>query len=299
MTITTVQRNNVEIAYERFGPGSGEPLLLVMGTGGQMLAWHPDFCNALVECGFQVTRFDNRDTGLSTHFDAYGAPNQLTMWLRPAAAATYRLDDMADDAFTVLDDQGWPSAHVVGVSQGGMIAQVMATRHPNRVRTLTSISSAPAPRIGQIRLGTLLRLAKVKKPVTDAESLAQQMIDLVPFTGSPDYPADTEWLREYARQSYERGYDFAGVQRQTAAIAASGDRRRELAALRIPTLVIHGEADQMIRLVGGQETARAIPGAKLITYPGMGHDLPRELWPPIVEHIHDLAQHTDLHQQLN
>jgi pimeloyl-ACP methyl ester carboxylesterase len=292
MTVNTVRRDDVEITYETFGPEEGEPLLLVMGTGAQMLAWHPDFCAALVESGFQVIRFDNRDSGLSTHFTSSGAPNQLKMWLRPASVAVYRLEDMADGAVAVLDAQGRQSAHVVGISLGGMIAQVIATRHPGRVRTLTSISSTPSARVGRTRLSTLMRFAKVaKKPVTDAESLAQQMIDLQPFTGSPGYPADTAWLRELARQSYERvGYDLAAAQRQTAAIAAAGDRRPDLAALRVPTLVIHGEADQIIRPIAGQETAKAIPGAVLVTYPGMGHDLPRELWPAAIDKIHDQAQ---------
>ncbi len=205
---------------------------------------------------------------------------------------------MADDAVAVLDAQGWQSAHVVGCSQGGMIAQVMASRHPGRVRTLTSISSAPGARVGQIRLSTLLRFANVvKRPVTDDESLARQMIDLQSFTGSPGYPPDTAWLRELGRQSYERrGYDLAAIQRQTAAIAASGDRHRDLAALRIPTLVIHGEADQMIRPIGGRETARAIPDAVLVTYPGMGHDLPRALWAAIIENIHDLTRRAPVHR---
>lgn len=186
MTVSTVRHGDVEIAYETIGPQAGEPLLLVMGTGTQMLAWHPGFCAALVERGFQVTRFDNRDCGLSTRFTADGPPNQLKMWLRPASVAAYRLEDMADDAVAVLDAQGHQSAHVVGCSLGGMIAQVMATRHPERVRSLTSISSTPSPQIGRTRIGTLVRFAKVaKKPVTDADSLAQQMIDLQPFTGSP------------------------------------------------------------------------------------------------------------------
>jgi pimeloyl-ACP methyl ester carboxylesterase len=198
---------------------------------------------------------------------------------------------MADDAVAVLDALGLQSAHVVGISLGGMIAQLIATRHPDRVRTLTSISSTPSARVGWTWLGTLLRFAKVaKKPVTDAESLARQMIGLQPFTGSPGYPPDLAWLRELATESYERGYDLAGAQRQTAAIAAAGDRRPDLAALRVPTLVVHGESDQIIRPIAGRETAKAIPGAVLVTYPGMGHDLHRELWPAVINEIHDLAQ---------
>lgn len=283
--------DGVEIAYEVFGPPDGEPLLLVMGLGAQMITWHPDFCASLVERGFRVARFDNRDTGLSTSFTSAGRPSQLRMWLRPASAAVYRLDDMADDAVAVLDALGWSAAHVVGMSQGGMIAQAMALRHRDRVRTLTSMCSAPGPRVGQPRPGTLLGIARAARVrITDADSYAAHLLALQPYVASPAYPADTDWLREVARESYERGYELAAVQRQTAAIAASGDRRPRLAGLDVPTLVIHGEADRLIRPVGGRETARAIPGAILRTFPGMGHDLPRALWPEITAAIADLAR---------
>lgn len=283
--------DGVEIAYEVFGPADGEPLLLVMGIGAQMISWHPDFCAMLVERGFRVARFDNRDTGLSTRFCSSRKPNQLKMWVRPSAAAVYRLDDMADDAVAVVDALAWPSAHVVGTSQGGMIAQTMALRHRARVRTLTSMCSAPAPRVGQPGPGTLLGIARAARVrITDADSYVEHLLALAPYVASPAYPPDTDWLRKTARESYARGYEFAAVQRQTAAIAASGDRRRALAGLDVPTLVIHGEADRMIRPVGGRETAKAIPGATLRMFPGMGHELPRALWPQITDAIAELAR---------
>lgn len=217
MTVRMTRRCDVEIAYETFGPCSGEPLLLVMGTGGQMLTWHPEFCAALVERGFQVCRFDNRDSGLSTRFTDCGPPGQLRMLLRPASAAAYRLEDMADDAAAVIEADGWDSAHLVGVSQGGMITQVVATRHPRQARTLTSISSGPAARFGGPRLATLLGLVKiVKRPVTDADPLARQMLDLQAFLGSRGQ-ADEAWTRQLAAQCYERGYNLHAIQRQTAA----------------------------------------------------------------------------------
>jgi pimeloyl-ACP methyl ester carboxylesterase len=292
MTIRTARNGKVEIAYESFGAATDQPLLLIMGIGGQMLNWPEGFCRQLVDHGFRVVRFDNRDAGLSTHFTDAGRPNQLTMLLRPAAAAVYRLQDMADDAIAVLDAQGWPAAHVVGISMGGTIAQTMAVRHPDRVRSLTSISSTPAPRLGQARPGTMLKIIKVANPkrLNSAEDLAEYAVRLNQLVGSPGYPADPAALREVAHQCYERGgLDQAAVQRQTAAIAASGDRRAELAQIRIPTLVIHGEDDPLTRLPAGIATAEAIPGARLVTYPGMGHDLPAALWPAITDQISQLA----------
>lgn len=286
-----VARNGeVEIAYEVSGPADGAPLLLAMGLGGSMISWHPDFCALLAERGFRVARFDNRDSGRSTRFASAGRPNQLMMWLRPSAAARYRLDDMAADAVAVLDALGWESAHVAGVSEGGMIAQTLALRHPGRVRTLTSISSAPAPRVGQPRPRTLLGLARASRVrITDADSYITFLLAMQPYTASPGYPPDTDRLREVGRATYELGHDLAAIQRQTAAIAASGDRRPALAGLDVPTLVIHGDSDRLIRPIAGRETAQAIPGATLRMFPGMGHDLPRELWPEIAEAITDLT----------
>lgn len=288
MTIEKAANGAVTIAYETLGPADGAPVLLVMGTGGQMLSWRDGFCELLTEQGLRVTRFDNRDAGLSTHFTEAGPPNQLTMLLRPQAAARYRLEDMADDTVAVLDALHQPTSHLVGISQGGMIAQAVAARHPGRVRTLTSISSAPAPRIGKPGLRTLLKIIKAVNPkrVTTREDAAQYVVGLQRVVGSPAYPSDEESLRELGRRSFDRaGFDLAAVQRQTAALTASGDRRAALAHLRVPTLVIHGEADPLILPRAGEATAEAIPGAKLITYPGMGHDLPQELWPAIVKEI--------------
>lgn len=290
------RHGEIEIAYETLGPPDAEPLLLIMGIGGSMHGWDPGFCAALVDAGFRVTRFDNRDTGRSTRFDAAGGPGHLRMALRPAGAAVYRLEDMADDAVAVLDAHDTSSAHVVGVSQGGMIAQVLAIAHPERMRSLTSISSGPAPRIGLPRASTLLALAAaVRRPVTDAESSVRQVVGVTAIVGSPAYPADEGDMRAMGRRNfeYEGGHDASAFRRHTAAVAASGDRRARLADVRVPTLVLHGEADRMIRPVAGRATADAVPGATYVPVPGMGHDLPRGLWPDVAGHIRALADRCD------
>ena len=277
------RNGNVTIAYERLGPADGVPLLLVMGLGMQMVFWPDDFCQALVDRGFAVARFDNRDVGQSTHFTQAGAPNLVSVYTRPATAAAYRLSDMADDGVAVLDALGWSSAHVVGVSLGGMIAQTIAIRHPDRVRTLTSMMSTPSPRIGRPRLAALAVLGGRDAP--DRERAGERMVRVFRVIGSPGYPHDEAWLREVGRRAYDRGHDPAGVRRQLAAIVASGDRRPGLANVSVPTLVLHGDADPLVRLSGGLATAAAVPGSRLVVFRGMGHDLPRALWPDLIDQI--------------
>lgn len=299
MTIAKARRDDIEIAYETFGP-PGNPLLLVMGVGAQMLYWHDEFCAALAARGFWVARFDNPDAGLSSHLSLAGVPNQLKMLRRPAEAAVYRLEDMADDAMAVLDALRWRAAHVVGRSLGGMIAQTLAIRHASRVLSLTSISSIPSARIRRATLGMALRLlianpaALRNRPPGTPQEAAEQMVRGHKVVGSPGYPLDEAWLREVGRRMYERGgIDTAGRQRQNAATLAGGDRQQALAPVRVPTLVVHGEDDSLIRVVGRRATAAAIPGAKLVTFPGTGHDVPRELWPAIIDEIRALADRAD------
>jgi pimeloyl-ACP methyl ester carboxylesterase len=284
----TARHGEVTLAYERFGGSAdGEPLLLVMGLGMQMLFWPDDFCTALAARGFAVARFDNRDVGLSTHLRHAGAPRLGAMLTRPAAVAPYLLDDMAADAVAVLDALGWSSAHVVGASLGGMIAQTVAIRHPDRVRTLTSIMSTPSPRIGRPKLGAMAVLGG--RDVAGREHAARRLVKVFRVIGSPGYPHDEEWLLEAGRRAYDRGHDPAGVRRQLAAILASGDRRPGLRSVRVPTLVLHGDADPLVRPSGGRATAAAIPGARLIIFRGMGHDLPRQLWSDMIDAISALA----------
>ncbi|MPZ65579.1 MAG: alpha/beta fold hydrolase [Pseudonocardiaceae bacterium] len=291
MTIARASHDGVSIAYETLGQHNREPMLLVMGLGMQMLAWPEEFCTELVGRGFAVVRYDNRDVGLSTHFRRAGTPSLPMILARPGAVASYRLADMADDAVAVLDALDWRSAHVVGISLGGMIAQTIAIRHPGRVRSLTSMMSTPSPRIGRARIRAMFAL--VPRPLHSRDQLANRMVKVFRIIGSTGYPLDEEWVREIARRSYDRGHDAGGVLRQLAAITASGDRRPALAGVRVPTLVLHGEADPLIRLAGARATAAAVPGSRLVSYPGMGHDLPSELWPAMIDEICRIADTHD------
>lgn len=268
MTVTTCRNGDIELAYETFG--DGRPLLLVAPMGqASRLMYHDDFCAALVRAGFHVARFDNRDGGRSTHL---------------AAGASYSLADMATDAVAVLDTLGWPSANVVGASLGGMIGQVMAVHHADRVRTLTSMSAAPCVslRVSRPKIRTALKLIGLSRKGSPADHL----VALCRITGSPAHPVDEQWIRHIADQAPP---DQAADRRHIKAMQRSGDRRRELAGITAPTLVIHGAADPLQSLRAARETVQAIPGARLVTYPDMGHDLPRPLWPSVVGEISALA----------
>ncbi len=283
----------VELAYEQFGAPDGEPLLLFAGLGMQMIMWHEQFCDALVERGFTVARFDHRDVGASTHLHEFGRPTLLQMMLRPSASP-YQLTDMAADAISVLDALGWRRAHLVGISLGAMIAQEVAIRYPTRA-TLTSIAATASPRIGRLSLRTALRLQRMQdRKVTNREDAGQLMVDLFRFLGSPGYDMDEQWLREAGRRAYDRGYDQAGRLRHEAALIGSSDRRSGLATLDIPALVVHGEADRIWGIEGGRATADAIPGARFISYPGFGHGvLPRALWSEVIDEIYVLSQQSE------
>jgi pimeloyl-ACP methyl ester carboxylesterase len=286
MTAGTARHGAVEIAYEVEGPGDGEPLLLIMGLGLPMLFWPETFRRLLVERGFRVARFDNRDVGRSTHLSDLGVPSPLVFVTRRWSG--YRLSDMAGDAVAVLDALGWASAHVVGVSLGGMIAQTLAVRHPDRVRTLTSLSSTPSPRVGRPHPRALAVLLAGQAPGRAAAQ--RRMVHVFRVIGSPAYPLDESWIRDAAGRSFDRAHDLDGVRRQLAAIVSAADRRTLLRRLRLPALVVHGDADPLVRPSGGRATARAIPGAKLVVFPGMGHDLPTALQPAIAEEIAALAR---------
>jgi pimeloyl-ACP methyl ester carboxylesterase len=280
---------DVELCYETFGDPGHEPMLLVMGLGTQMIAWRAEFCELLAERGFHVIRFDNRDIGRSTHLRGVRPPTPLQLLLRDTRAATYTLDDMADDAAGLLDGLGIASAHVVGASMGGMIAQVLAGRHPSKVRTLTSIMSATGNRWkGQPALRVYPFF--LAKPPRTKEEAASRAVKLWRIVGSPGFERDEDDLRALAEESFERGGgDGSGTGRQLAAILASGDRTATLRNVRAPTLVIHGTADKLVRPSGGRATAKAIPGARLELVDGMGHDLPRGAWPRLVDLIAEHA----------
>jgi pimeloyl-ACP methyl ester carboxylesterase len=255
-----------------------------MGLATQMIAWHEDFCEMLVARGFHVIRFDNRDVGRSTHLRDGSRPKVLRAMAGRAKDPHYTLEDMAEDAFGLLDHLGIETAHVVGASMGGMIAQTMALRRPERVLSLTSIMSTTGNRRAGLprlkALGVLLRRAP-----RDRDTFIEYVVRTYGIIGSPGYDSDEEHIRELAAHSYDRGVDRGGPARQMVAIRASGDRTEELTRLRLPSVVIHGKDDPLIPLRAGRATARAIPNAELIEIDGMGHDLPRELWPRIVDAV--------------
>ncbi len=288
MQLSTVVSNGIEVAYETFGAPGGRPLLLVAGLGFQMLVWHPELCAALAAEDFFVVRYDNRDVGLSTHLHDAPPPNLGAAMGGDFSSASYRLEDMAQDALGLLDALGLDRVHVVGASLGGMIAQTMAITHPDRVGSLTSIMSTPSLSIGSPTPATQAALF-APLPTSRAE-VVEQTVTTLRIIGSPGYPADEAWVRELAGQSYDRGFDPAGMARQLLAIYASGDRTAALARVTAPALVVHGEADPLIQLPGGQATAAALPDAELLVLPGMGHDLPRGIWPTLVAAISGLAQ---------
>jgi pimeloyl-ACP methyl ester carboxylesterase len=281
----------ITLCYETFGEPSDPTALLVMGLATQMVAWNEDFCRRLAERGLHVVRFDNRDIGRSTHV-AGAPPKPHQLLLRSRRAAHYDLGDMAQDTATLLSELELGPAHVIGASMGGMIAQTLAARHPRSVRSLVSImSNTGSMRSGQPALGlysTLLRRAPRER-----EAFIEHMVRVFDMIGSPGLPRDLEEIRELAAVSYDRDHDPAGPGRQLAAIIASGDRTAELHGISAPTLVIHGIADRLVSPSGGRATARAIFRSRLMLVPGMGHDLPRAVWPTLIEAIAAHAERAD------
>jgi pimeloyl-ACP methyl ester carboxylesterase len=282
----------IELAYETFGDPGDPPVLLVMGLATQMIGWPDEFCAGLADRGLFVVRFDNRDIGLSTHLDDRGAPDLMAIFGGDRSDVPYPLAELADDTAGLLDVLGLDSAHVVGASMGGMVAQLVAIRHPARVRSLTSIMSTTGdPSVGmpaEAAMGVLLA-----PPATDRESAIQRAVDTYRVIGSPGFEFDEQALRDRAALSYDRRYNPAGVARQLAAILTTADRTADLAAVDVPTLVIHGEQDSLVDVSGGRATAAAIPGAELLVVDGMGHDLPRAIWPEVTDRIAALVERAE------
>jgi pimeloyl-ACP methyl ester carboxylesterase len=275
---------DVELCYETFGDPDNPAMLLIMGLGTQMIGWREDFCRELVDRGFFVIRYDNRDSGRSTHLDSARPPTPGQLLRRRIPNPAYTLTDMADDAAGLLDALEIEAAHVVGASMGGMIAQTLAARHPERVLSLTSIMSNTGSRwSGQaaFRLWPFF----LRRPKAGKEAFVERIVKVFEVIGSPGFGTDHEWLREMAALSFDRGADEASSARQLAAILASGNRTADLHRIIAPTLVVHGKADRLVRPSGGRATARAIPGARLLRIEGMGHDLPRGAWPQILDAI--------------
>jgi pimeloyl-ACP methyl ester carboxylesterase len=277
--------NGIDVCYERFGEESRPPLLLIMGLGGQMIWWEDEFCSQLAGRGFHVVRFDNRDAGRSTMFDGSPPPKPLDLLLRRTKSA-YSLDDMADDAVALLDHLGISAAHVVGASMGGMIAQIFAARFSERTKSLAVIFSSnnrpflppPAPR-------ALLALLKGPPPGSPRDVIVDNAVRVTKIIGSPAFQAPEQQVRAEAVESYDRSYYPWGVARQFSAVLGSGSLVRYNRRIVAPTVVIHGTADKLMRPFGGRAVARAIRGARLVLFDGMGHDLPQQLWDRVISEL--------------
>jgi pimeloyl-ACP methyl ester carboxylesterase len=282
--------NGIALEVEDHGPAAGEPLLLIMGLGMQLVAWHDDFVASLVARGFRVIRFDNRDIGLSRAFDELGVPNLALAAAKNALGlplrSPYGLADMADDSVGVLDALQIRSAHVCGASMGGMIAQQIAARYPDRVRSLTLMMTSSGSR-GLPGPSWKVQRAMLSRP--DAPDRIESVIDhyvrLYRLIGSPGYPAGEDDLKQRLGRSVRRSYRPRGTARQLIAIAADGNRSSLLARIARPTLVIHGRDDPLVPVAAGHDLAAKIRGAQLDVIDGMGHDLPVQLWPRFVSGI--------------
>jgi pimeloyl-ACP methyl ester carboxylesterase len=282
--------NDVELEYDQHGDPNGEPVLLVMGLGSQLVHWSDDVIEGLVDRGFHVTRFDNRDVGASTWVDTPELDIMTTLMGALAGEpvdAPYLLTDLAADAVGLLDHVGIASAHVVGASMGGMIAQTLAIEHPDRVRTLTSIMSTTGEReVGAPHAHVAGEL--IRPPVHDRDEAIEAAVRTRRLISSPDH-FDEHARRRMEAVAHDRGRNPVGTARQLIGILASGSRAEALSRLDVPTLVVHGDADPLVDVSGGRRTAELIPGARYVEVEGMGHDLPAVFVPRILDEIADLA----------
>jgi len=280
--------NGIDICYEIFGDGNAEPMFLIMGLGAQMVIWDDAFCERLAARGFRVIRFDNRDIGQSSkmHGGKRLTPFELLKLrlFRIPVDAPYKLSDMAQDTIALMDTLGIRSAHLVGASMGGMIAQEIAITFPERVRSLTSIMSTTGdPRLpGPTREAAALLMAP---PPKTRDEYIERFAKTWKMLRVGSFPEDEALDRARAERTFSRGLNPAGVGRQLRAILASGSRRPRLHVVKAPTLVIHGTVDPLVNPAGGKDTAASIPNAKLMMIEGMGHALPLRMWPDIIDAI--------------
>jgi len=285
--------NNIRIEYETFGDPSSPPILLIIGLGGHLIYWDEEFCRQLAEAGLYVIRFDNRDAGLSTKFDEAGVPDIMDvvgkLMSRQKVIPPYTIEDMAADAVGLLDALKIDKAHICGMSMGGMIAQALAIRYPGRVSSLTSIYSTTGnPRLPQPKpeiMGLLLT-----PPPQERDPFIQFNLNVFRALTGPRFGFDEKWVRQIMGQAYDRSFCPQGAARQLVAILTQANRQPALKGVRVPTLIIHGDADPLVSMEGGKDAADAVPGAKLKIIEGMGHDLPHgEVWAQIAK---DIIAHT-------
>jgi pimeloyl-ACP methyl ester carboxylesterase len=285
--VPRAKANGIEIEYETFGDPDARPLLLIMGLGAQMISWDEAFCTQLANRAFHVIRFDNRDSGLSTRMEDAGDPDMAAAFggnPRPA----YQLDDLADDSVGLLDALGVGAAHIVGASMGGFIAQLVALNHPDRVLSLTSIMSGPGGTDAVAPKPEGTAVLTVTPPPTREERIEQAMSIRRALLGSGDL-FDEAFERARATRAFERAYYPVGVGRQLVAILAAKGRVERLKQVRVPTLVIHGIDDVLVPVENRRLVADAVPGARLVEFEGMGHDLPKRVWPQVLDAIDEIA----------
>ena len=284
-----IKANGIEIEYETFGRKGDPALLLIMGLGAQLTLWPESLCEGLASRGFHVVRYDNRDVGLSTDFDKWGVPNIMDAFMKlmkgEKVAAPYLLDDLANDTIGVLDALDIDHAHMVGASMGGMIAQIVAAKFPQRTRSLVSIMSTSGRRGLPMGKPEAVAMLSAQPEGPSREQLIAHAIKLRTVIGSPGFPADPAELRALVERNIDRRYYPAGAARQYLAVMASGDRVDLLKTVKVPTLVLHGDDDPLLPIDGGRDVASLVPGAKIETFPGWGHDVPRQMVPKLIESI--------------
>jgi pimeloyl-ACP methyl ester carboxylesterase len=292
-SMSKVSANNIQIEYETFGNPSSPPLLLIIGLGGQAIYWDESFCRQLVDAGLYVIRFDNRDAGLSTKMDQAGTPDLMDvvgkLMSGQKVTPPYTIEDMAADAVGLLDGLGIEKAHICGMSMGGMIAQALAIGYPQRLLSLTSIYSTTGnPDLPRGKPEVMMLL--LSPPPRDREPFIEFSLNLFKAVTGPGFGLDEKWVRNMVGLSYDRSFCPQGEVRQLVAIMTQGNRKAGLKGVKVPTLVIHGDADPLVPVEAGKDTAEAVPGAKLKIIEGMGHDLPHgELWAQIAK---DIIAHT-------
>lgn len=291
MTVKIARNGDVELAYETFGEEGGEPLLLIMGLGQQMLLWPDAFCAALAAAGFHVVRFDNRDSGLSTSFagpDDRAGQQKWWQALLGGGAPPYSTVDFVDDALAVMDTLGWYSAHIAGASMGSVICQAMAVLHPQRVRSLTAMMTMPASSsfaaLRHLRFGPIFKMIG-RRYTSDREGQVQRLVDVFQLVASPDGSFDEQWAWDVAERSHDRSpFDPAAERRQLAAGRAT-KLKIDVSRISAPTLIVYGENDPLVRPSGPKALLKQVPAARLVTYPRMGHNLPPHVWAPLIEQL--------------